>query len=81
MFTGVATAPEGTLRWDVRQDGSRKASGTAQTGANGTFDSFQVPVALPAGRFTFRVWVPDESSGEGTVDPLLLQDETMLTVS
>ncbi len=63
------------------EGGARKASGTAQTGANGTFDSFQVPVALPAGQFTFRVWVPDESDGEGTVNRLLLQDETSLTVS
>jgi len=81
VFSGVATAPEGTLMWEVLQNGSRMASGIAQTGANGTFDSFHVPVALPAGRFTFRVWVPDESDGEGAVDRLLLQDETSLTVS
>lgn len=81
VFDGVATAPEGTLLWEVRQDGVRKAFGTARTGANGTFDTFQVPVALPAGRFTFRAWVPDDSDDHATADPLLQQDETTLTVS
>lgn len=76
VFSGVATAPEGTLMWEVVQGGTVRASGTAQTGANGTFDTFQVPVALPAGTFTFRVWVPDESSGESVVDRSLLEDET-----
>lgn len=79
-LSGVATAPEGTLLWEVTQGGVRKASGQAQTGANGVFDSFWVPVALPAGSFTFRAWVPDESDGEGHDDPLLMSDQVALTV-
>ncbi|MGJ7441283.1 Gmad2 immunoglobulin-like domain-containing protein [Aquipuribacter sp. MA13-6] len=81
VFSGVATAPEGTLMWEVVQGSTVRASGTAQTGANGTFDTFQVPVALPAGTFTFRVWVPDESSGESDVNQSLLQDETTVTLT
>jgi hypothetical protein len=80
VFSGVGTAPEGTLRWEVLEDGVRKASGTAAAGSNGTFDAFSVPVALPAGTFTFRVWVPDDSDGEGSVDPALLVDETTLSL-
>lgn len=81
VFAGVASAPEGTLLWEVWQGGTRRASGFTSTGANGTFDSFQVPVALPAGTFTFRVRVPDESDGESTVDAGRLVDEATVTVS
>lgn len=81
VFSGVATAPEGTLLWEVLQDGTRKASGHALTGVNGTFDTFQVPVSLPAGTFTFRAWVPDESDGERTSSPALLTDETSISLS
>jgi hypothetical protein len=81
VFSGVGTAPEGTLLWEVVQDGVRKASGRAAAGANGTFDTFQVPVALPAGTFTFRVWVADDSDGESRLDPSLLVDETTVSVS
>jgi hypothetical protein len=80
-LSGVATAPEGTLLWEVTQGGVRKASGSAQTGANGVFDTFWVPVALPAGSFTFRAWVPDESGGEGNLTGPLFSDSLALTVS
>ena len=65
-FTGVATAPGGTLLWQVLQGSTVRASGFAATGGEGTFDAFSFPVSLPAGSYTVRAWVPDESSGEGT---------------
>ncbi|WP_336922553.1 hypothetical protein [Aquipuribacter sp. SD81] len=82
VFAGVGSAPEGTLLWEVVQNGTVRASGTAVTGANGQFDTFNVPVALPAGTYTFRVRVPDESDGEadGVLDPALLVDQTTVTV-
>ncbi|MFC3687001.1 hypothetical protein [Aquipuribacter hungaricus] len=65
VFSGAATAPEGTLHWEVLQGGTVKGSGLAQTGADGRFETFQVPVSLPAGTYTFRVELPDYSDGEG----------------
>ncbi|WP_380165519.1 Gmad2 immunoglobulin-like domain-containing protein [Jannaschia sp. R86511] len=79
VFRGVATAPEGTLLWEVTEDGVTRASGTAATGVNGEFDTFWVPVQLPAGDYTFRAWVPDESDGEGDVDRALLEDEVSVS--
>ena len=81
VFSGVGTAPEGTLLWEVRQDGVVRNRGFTQTGANGTFGSFQVPVALPAGTFVFRVSVPDESNGEATTAPPGTADQVTLTVT
>ncbi len=65
-FSGIATAPGGTLLWEVRDTSGVRASGYASTGANGTFDAFSFPVSLPSGRYTVRAWIPDESSGETT---------------
>lgn len=64
VFSGVASAPEGTLLWEVTGGGVVRGTGFTATGANGEFDGFSVPVNLPAGTWTFRVWVPDESDGE-----------------
>ncbi len=85
VFAGVATAPEGTLRWEVRQGSVVKNSGHAVAGANGVFENFAIPLSLPVGTYTVRVWVPDESDGErpplgdGEEDPLV--DELTVTVS
>lgn len=81
VFSGVGTAPEGTLRWELRQDGVVRSTGSTATGVNGSFDTFHIPVALPAGTFTMRVWVSDDSDGETTADPTLLLDETTITLT
>ena len=81
QFSGVGTAPEGTLLWEVLQGGVVKNRGFTQTGVNGTFGSFLVPVALPAGTFVFRVQVPDESNGEATTPPVGTTDQITVTVS
>ena len=84
LFSGVATAPEGTLRWEIREGSVVRNSGVTTTGANGVFDTFSIPLSLPAGTHTLRVWVPDESDGErppldaGKDDPL--EDELTVTV-
>ena len=81
VFSGAGTAPEGTLLWEILQGGVVRARGFTQAGANGTFASFYVPVALPPGTFVFRVSVPDESNGEATQPPGGTIDEITVTVT
>ncbi len=80
-FSGVATAPEGTLAWELVSGGVRVGGGTTRTGANGVFDTFQVPVNLPPGEVTFRAWVPDDSDGERVLTGPGLSDEVVVSVS
>ena len=64
VFSGVGTAPEGTLLWQVTKDGVVKGSGHTAAGSNGEYGEFTVPVSLPAGTYTFTVQVPDDSDDE-----------------
>ncbi|MGF1646423.1 MAG: Gmad2 immunoglobulin-like domain-containing protein [Kineosporiaceae bacterium] len=64
VFWGTATAPEGTVRWEIRQGGTVQATGSTGAGANGAAGPFLFAVSLPSGTYTVRVWVPDESDGE-----------------
>jgi len=71
-ITGVGTAFEGTLLWEVTGPGGESfGDGFTNAGANGTFGEFSVGLAdLPSGGpYTVSVWAPDESGGESGLGP------------
>lgn len=62
-ITGFGTAFEGTVSWEVREDGSDTVvqQGFTQAGANGDFADFSDTVKLPPGTYEMRAF---ESSAE-----------------
>jgi len=71
-ITGVGTAFEGTLLWEVTGPGGEGfGEGFTTAGANGVFGEFSVGLAdLPSGGpYTVSVWAPDESGGESGLGP------------
>ena len=71
-ITGVGTAFEGTLLWEVTGPaGEVFGEGSTTAGANGAFGEFSVGLAdLPSGGpYAVSVWAPDESGGESGLGP------------
>lgn len=63
--SGIGTAPEGTLQYEVtRADGTVAARGFTTAGANGENAMFTVDVPLPAGSYVVAVWTGDDSDDE-----------------
>jgi len=60
-ISGYGTAFEGTISWEVRQDGQKVAEGHTQGGANGEFGEFSDTVDLDPGTYEIRAF---ESSAE-----------------
>jgi hypothetical protein len=63
QITGYGTAFEGTVSWEVREEGSDAVveEGFAQAGSNGDFDEFSDSVQLAPGTYEMRAF---ESSAE-----------------
>lgn len=64
-ITGFGTAFEGTVSWEVREDGSDTVveEGFAQAGANGDFAEFSDTVDLPPGTYEIRAFESSAQDG------------------
>jgi Immunoglobulin-like domain of bacterial spore germination len=69
-ITGTGTAPEGTLLWRITDAGGAVVDdGYTTAGANGEVGDFSIQQSVQPGTCTpctVRVWVPDDSDGEGS---------------
>ena len=63
QITGYGTAFEGTISWEVRQDGAKVAEGHTQGGSNGEFGDFTDTVDLPPGSYEIRAFESSAKDG------------------
>ncbi|MFC3687881.1 Gmad2 immunoglobulin-like domain-containing protein [Aquipuribacter hungaricus] len=80
-LSGTATAFEGSVSWVVQDaDGTAVAEGATQSGSNGDYGPWTVPVELPPGTWTVVLRAENmagEAEGPG---PWLWEDSTTFTV-
>lgn len=78
--SGVGTAFEGTLSWEVTDaSGEVVDDGFTNAGANGSFAPFAFAVDLPAGDYTVSVWADDASGGESPEGPRMFEVDAEFT--
>jgi hypothetical protein len=63
QITGYGTAFEGTISWEVRQNGAKVAEGHTQGGSNGQFGDFSDTVDLPPGTYEIRAFESSAKDG------------------
>ncbi len=84
--SGVGTAFEGTLAWEVAAGkgtpAPRKvvASGVTQAGSGPKPEPFAFSVVLPPGTYTVTVFAPDMSDGESAEGPRQFPDSKTIVV-
>jgi hypothetical protein len=80
--TGVSTAFEATINWEVTADGGQVVgSGFAMGGSMGVFDTYEILTPdLAPGTYTISVWAPDESGGESPEGPRMFEQTRTFTV-
>jgi hypothetical protein len=62
-ITGYGTAFEGTISWEVTEDGAKVAEGTTQGGSNGEFGEFGDTVELDPGTYEIRAFEASAEDG------------------
>jgi hypothetical protein len=62
-ISGYGTAFEGTISWEVRQNGTKVAAGHTQGGSNGEFGDFSDTVDLPPGTYQIRAFESSAKDG------------------
>jgi hypothetical protein len=65
-FGGVGTAFEGTVNWDVQQNGRTVKEGFAQAGAGPKREKWQASVTLPPGTYVLRAYEISAANGSTT---------------
>ncbi len=79
--SGVGTAFEATLNWDVVDSGGTSvADGFTMAGANGEFAGYEFTVDLPPGTYTVSVFAEDVSGGESPEGPRMHEQTRTFTV-
>lgn len=80
--TGVSTAFEATVNWELTTDDAEVVgTGFAMGGANGEYARYELTTPeLAPGTYTIAVWAPDESGGESPEGPRMFEQTRTFTV-
>lgn len=80
--TGVSTAFEATLSWELTTDDAEVVgSGFTMGGSMGAYAPYEITTPeLAPGTYTIVVWAPDESGGESPEGPRMFEQTRTFTV-